>query len=455
MIRRSRPADLNRLAQTPAYGRIVIDDEDDPGIGGHGHRARSSRRHHDTLACCGSVNWNVAPATVIARGPNPAAMRLDNRPADRQAHSHAAGLCRVERLEQPVQIACRKPGAQVAHRYQHAIGSVSLCADAEMTMSADVRHCLDGIEDEIEDNLLHLDSVPVDRRDLGAELGLQCDIGALQLGPHEGYHLDDELVDVEHLPPRQGLPGERTDSVDDFAGPLPVLDDAFQRLPCLRHIRRSCFKPSHRGFGISDHARDGLVDFVHDGRRQFAHGRDPVCVRKVGLRFMQGRQCRPVLKRKVGRDQDRRDADGAVDEPGAARKVFTREKIAQDRQPDARERDNQDALTFKDSDDDQYDRYVEDGNCDFQLRDGVGDEDRGRDGHRGNEEHRRGSWALGRRRQRHRFLTGLEREIHLSSPVLQYGRTRYSLAFSAIRSPVHHTGPLHFNRHVGQVGKLG
>ena len=152
---------------------------------------------------------------------------------------------------------------------------------------------------------------------------------------------------------------------------------------------RLCFKPAHRGFGIRDHARDGLVDFVHDGRRQFAHGRDPVRVGKIGLRFMQGRQRRPVLEREVGRDQDRRDADGTIDESGAAGKIFAREEVAQDREPDARERDNHDALTLKHANDDQYDRDVEHRDRDFQLCDGVGDEDRGGDGRRGNEQHRR------------------------------------------------------------------
>src|SRR5215470_10490640 len=56
--------------------------------------------------------YGCPPGLDIFR-PKPSAVRLDNRAADCQAHSHSVRLGRVERLENPFRIA--KPVAAISH----------------------------------------------------------------------------------------------------------------------------------------------------------------------------------------------------------------------------------------------------------------------------------------------------------------------------------------------------
>src|SRR5216684_2133177 len=60
----------------------------------------------------------------IARRPYAAVMLLDNRPADRQSHAHAARLRREEGGEQPGDIFRRDPDAGILDRNKYLIGPV-------------------------------------------------------------------------------------------------------------------------------------------------------------------------------------------------------------------------------------------------------------------------------------------------------------------------------------------
>ena len=64
----------------------------------------------------------------VWRGPHASAMRLDDRSADRQPHSHAAGLGRVKRVEKPVQALQLQARARVLYRLRR-LHSVQLDAD--------------------------------------------------------------------------------------------------------------------------------------------------------------------------------------------------------------------------------------------------------------------------------------------------------------------------------------
>jgi hypothetical protein len=47
-------------------------------------------------------------------------MGFDNRAADREAHAHAVGLCRIEWLEETLEVLLTQPWAGVPHREAHA-----------------------------------------------------------------------------------------------------------------------------------------------------------------------------------------------------------------------------------------------------------------------------------------------------------------------------------------------
>jgi hypothetical protein len=58
----------------------------------------------------------------LARGrPQPAPVGIDDRPADRQPHTHAAGFGGEEGVEQPVRILGGDPDAAIRHTYEHLV----------------------------------------------------------------------------------------------------------------------------------------------------------------------------------------------------------------------------------------------------------------------------------------------------------------------------------------------
>jgi hypothetical protein len=96
--------------------------------------------------------------------PHLAAMSLDDRATDRQTYPHAGGLCREECVEQCIQMRSINAGPVVNNRNQHTVASVSLRSDGQRILAtADIRHCLNAVDDEVDDHLLQLNLVACDR----------------------------------------------------------------------------------------------------------------------------------------------------------------------------------------------------------------------------------------------------------------------------------------------------
>ena len=70
---------------------VVVDEMDECGF---------PADHAFALPRVGKVKWKAVPPWLAGFEPDPAAMRLDDRPADRKADAHAVLLGRDERLEQ-------------------------------------------------------------------------------------------------------------------------------------------------------------------------------------------------------------------------------------------------------------------------------------------------------------------------------------------------------------------
>src|SRR5438876_12218018 len=68
-------------------------------------------------------------STVILCRPEPAAVSLDYRAADRQSHSHPLRLGRIKGLEQTVQILGIQSRTRISYNYHHTLGVI--CAGAD------------------------------------------------------------------------------------------------------------------------------------------------------------------------------------------------------------------------------------------------------------------------------------------------------------------------------------
>ena len=88
--------------------------------------------------------------------PKPPTMGFDNRAANREAHADAVGLRRIEWFKETRQSLGAQPGAGVSHPEAHTV-RFRLADSNEHQLSGAVSnrtHCLNGVENEIEDDLL-------------------------------------------------------------------------------------------------------------------------------------------------------------------------------------------------------------------------------------------------------------------------------------------------------------
>src|SRR5580704_5502100 len=173
--------------------------------------------------------------------PQPAAMSFDDRTADRQPHPQTAGLRRVERVEEAFETFRVQSRSRILHHDQHAIRFGWSGGDEQLSRPfRDLAHCLDRVDDEIEDDWLQLYTISFDERQPLPECRLYRRAILRRLTTGELDHLADRRVHVYPLLPRRRFLDELADSADDVAGAMGVLDDTAERLPDLLQIRRSC-----------------------------------------------------------------------------------------------------------------------------------------------------------------------------------------------------------------------
>src|SRR5438128_5988225 len=160
---------------------------------------------------------------LVRRGPQPAPMRLDDRAADRQSHTHAAGLGGVEGAEELVNRVRLDTDAGVVYRYHQLIALVWPRSNDQLPQPiADGRHGLDAVHDEIEDHLLQLYAIRKRLGQLRGELQLQRHLMPEQLGPYEGHNVADHAVDVQASLVARTLRRQLADSLDYLRRPVAV-----------------------------------------------------------------------------------------------------------------------------------------------------------------------------------------------------------------------------------------
>ena len=93
--------------------------------------------------------------------PQPAPVGVDDGPADRQSHPDPAGLRGVESIENALTTFPINARPGVAHRDEDAICLALLGADRQFSRAlVDRAHCFDCVQDQVQDNLLQLYTIP-------------------------------------------------------------------------------------------------------------------------------------------------------------------------------------------------------------------------------------------------------------------------------------------------------
>ena len=92
----------------------------------------------------------------------------DDGPANRKPHPHSAGLRGVERFEHLLELFRINPWAGIAHRHEHTTaGPALLGLDRQLSRPIlDRAHCFDSVQDQVHDDLLELNTIAQNRRQL-------------------------------------------------------------------------------------------------------------------------------------------------------------------------------------------------------------------------------------------------------------------------------------------------
>ena len=133
------------------------------------------------------------------RGARPTSGRRDQdyRSADRQSQAHAAALGREEGLEYLPGDRRVEPGPGVRYCNRYLAGRIHRCANTQPAREAiRTAHHLDGVANQVDQQLLNLRAVGVHIGGTGAQLRLERDGLAADLEAHELEGLGNDEVHV-------------------------------------------------------------------------------------------------------------------------------------------------------------------------------------------------------------------------------------------------------------------
>src|SRR5262249_52134256 len=147
-----------------------------------------------------------------ASSPYLSPVRFDDRTTDRESHAHAPGLGGVEGVEQAVHTLQGQARAGILHGDEHPARGVWPGADAQLARSlADAAQRFDGVEDQVQEHLLQLDTIAVNARQALREVGLHRDAVLHHFAMGQGHDLQDGFVDPHAIRPWGLLLDEGTD----------------------------------------------------------------------------------------------------------------------------------------------------------------------------------------------------------------------------------------------------
>jgi hypothetical protein len=196
-------------------------------------------------------------------------MGLDDRAADRQPHTQPIDLGREERLEDPVEVGFGDALARVVHSdFDIRRGRDRGPHGHLPRRSSPVRGSRDGVGEEIQDHLLDLDHIAVDRRQRGR--GVELDRDGMQecLVRDERDRPRGEIVEHQRNTDEVSLLEQSPYAQDDLARAPVVTDDVGDTRAQLLEIRRRGGQQPGRRLRVEEDGRQRLVQLVSEGRGQ-------------------------------------------------------------------------------------------------------------------------------------------------------------------------------------------
>src|SRR5262249_23927857 len=198
--------------------------------------------------------------------PKSTRMSLDDRTANRQSHSHPICFRCEEGLEDSVDVFWIDARSGVFDRHKYVAGGLEFRRDYQDPCAiGHLAHCVCGVSDKIQDDLLQLASIALYEGKPPCKIGPHKNVLCLQLAAEEREHAADDLVEIDRQSFLFVLFEHRADASDHFSGSVSIVDYAFERSTRFLDVGRGSCKRAQASVGICDHSGQWLVDFMSNG----------------------------------------------------------------------------------------------------------------------------------------------------------------------------------------------
>src|ERR1700730_5443830 len=122
-------------------------------------------------------------------------MTLDNGSTDGKTDPHTATLSGIECFEEPARSLRLKTHPRILHGQAHTITFVSFGSDHQLPQTlVDAAHRVQGVPEQVQDDLLKLDTIACDRRKVVGKLRSQNHPASLELAQRQCNHLSRGLI---------------------------------------------------------------------------------------------------------------------------------------------------------------------------------------------------------------------------------------------------------------------
>src|ERR1700686_4923489 len=176
------------------------------------------------------------------------------------------------------------PRAGIAHCYEDAIRLVLLGADRQLSHPLlDRAHCFDSIQDQVQDDLQHLDTIRLNMRQSIRKARLDRDSIFDDYTLRQRNHVSDRLIKINTLLSRRSFLDVIPDAVEDLSSSIGIIYDAGERFADLAQIWRASVQEVRGRAGIVARGGNRLRDFVSERGGQLSHHTQAIHVREIRL----------------------------------------------------------------------------------------------------------------------------------------------------------------------------
>src|ERR1700704_4396746 len=133
---------------------------------------------------------------------------------------------------------------------------------------------MNGVRNQVKEDLLQLDSISLDFRQLCAWLDLHLYPVLLQIVPFQDQRVPDKFVDIERGF-RSGITSKyRANASDDLTRAMAVSNDPLERLLCFVDTWHRTIEKAKTRLGAGNHRRQWLSNLMSNRRRHSVSGHE-------------------------------------------------------------------------------------------------------------------------------------------------------------------------------------